>query len=85
VLQLSVLSQTWSTESPWNDQYNTEWHPCESLISWKWWRIWKKLWNFKFSRRQVWCSELSSGMYCRVKQLSTDVSEVHTASIIRDE
>jgi hypothetical protein len=23
--------------------------------------------DFKFSRRQVWCSELSSGMYCRVK------------------
>jgi hypothetical protein len=31
------------------------------------------------------CSELSSGMYCRVKWLSTDVSEVRTASIIRDE
>jgi hypothetical protein len=28
------------------------------------------------------CSELSSGMYCRVKWLSTDVSEVRTASII---
>jgi hypothetical protein len=25
------------------------------------------LWDFKFSRRRVWCSELSSGMYCRVK------------------
>jgi hypothetical protein len=32
-----------------------------------------------------WCSELSSGLYCRVKWLSTDVSEVRTASIIRDE
>jgi hypothetical protein len=31
------------------------------------------------------CSELSSGLYCRVKWLSTDVSEVRTASIIRDE
>jgi hypothetical protein len=30
-------------------------------------------------------SELSSGIYCRVKWLSTDVSEVRTASIIRDE
>jgi hypothetical protein len=39
----------------------------------------------KFSRRRVWCSELSSGLYCRVKWLSTDVSEVRTASIIRDE
>jgi hypothetical protein len=29
-------------------------------------------------------SELSSGLYCRVKWLSTDVSEVRTASIIRD-
>jgi hypothetical protein len=29
--------------------------------------------------------ELSSGMYCRVKRLSTDVSEVRAASIIRDE
>jgi hypothetical protein len=30
------------------------------------------------------CSELSSGIYCRVKLLSTDVSEVRTASIIRE-
>jgi hypothetical protein len=30
------------------------------------------LWYFKFSRRRVWCSELSSGIYCRVKWLSTD-------------
>jgi hypothetical protein len=30
-------------------------------------------------------SELSSGIYCRIKWLSTDVSEVRTASIIRDE
>jgi hypothetical protein len=43
------------------------------------------LWDFKFSRRGVWCSELSSGLYCRVKWLSTDVSEVRTASIIRDD
>jgi hypothetical protein len=26
------------------------------------------------------CSELSSGIYCRVKRLSADVSEVRTAS-----
>jgi hypothetical protein len=39
--------------------------------------------DFKISRRRVWSSELSSGMYCRVKWLSTDVSEVRTASIIR--
>jgi hypothetical protein len=32
------------------------------------------MWDFKFSRRRVWYSELSSGMYCRVKWLSTDVS-----------
>jgi hypothetical protein len=31
------------------------------------------------------CSELSSGMYCLVKWLSTDVSEARTASIIRDD
>jgi hypothetical protein len=31
---------------------------------------------------RVWYSELSSGIYCRVKWLSTDVSEVRTASII---
>jgi hypothetical protein len=31
----------------------------------------KIMWDFKFSRRRVWCSELSSGMYCRVKWLST--------------
>jgi hypothetical protein len=42
------------------------------------------LWNLKFSRQRVWCSELSSGIYCRLKLLSTDVSEVRTASIIRD-
>jgi hypothetical protein len=30
--------------------------------------------DFKFSRRRVWSSELSSGMYCRLKWLSTDVS-----------
>jgi hypothetical protein len=42
----------------------------------------KAVWDFKFSRRRVWCSELSSGIYCRVKWLSTDVSEVRTASII---
>jgi hypothetical protein len=41
------------------------------------------VWDFKFSRRRVWCSELSSGMYCCIKWLSTDVSEVRTASIIR--
>jgi hypothetical protein len=35
--------------------------------------------------RQLKCSELSSGLYCHVRLLSTDVSEVHTASIIRDE
>jgi hypothetical protein len=28
---------------------------------------------------------MSSGLYCRVNWLSTDVSEVRTASIIRDE
>jgi hypothetical protein len=32
-----------------------------------------------------WFSELSSGIYCRVKWLPTDVPEVRTASIIRDE
>jgi hypothetical protein len=43
--------------------------------------------NFKFHQcvcisLSLWCSELSSGLYCRVKWLSTDVSEVRTASII---
>jgi hypothetical protein len=33
----------------------------------------------------TWCSELSSGLYCRVKWLSTDVSEVRTASIYTDQ
>jgi hypothetical protein len=28
------------------------------------------MWDFKFSRRRVWCSELSSGLYCRVKWLN---------------
>jgi hypothetical protein len=41
-----------------------------------------EMWDLKFSRRRVWCSELSSGIYWRVKWLSTDVSEVRTASII---
>jgi hypothetical protein len=52
----------------------------ESHIKWNY-----SMWDFKFSRRRVWCSELSSGLYCHVKWLSTDVSEVRTASIIRDE
>jgi hypothetical protein len=47
--------------------------------------MWLYKWDFKFSRRRVWCSESSSGIYCRVKLLSTDVSEVRTASIIRDD
>jgi hypothetical protein len=55
---------------------NPELHKYEGVLT---------LWDFKLSRRRVWCSELSSGMYCRVKWLSTDVSEVCTASIIRDE
>jgi hypothetical protein len=37
------------------------------------------MWDFKFSRQRVWCSDLSSGIYCRVKLLSTDVSEVCAA------
>jgi hypothetical protein len=28
------------------------------------------MWDFKFSRRQVWCSELSSGIYCRLNNLT---------------
>jgi hypothetical protein len=43
------------------------------------------LWDFKFSWRRVQSSELSFGMYCHVKWLSTYVSEVRAASIIRDE
>jgi hypothetical protein len=40
------------------------------------------LWDFKFSRQRVWCSELSSGIYCHVNLLSTDVSEVRRSKII---
>jgi hypothetical protein len=41
------------------------------------------LWDFKFSRRRAWSSE-SSGMDCRVLNwMSTDVSEVRAASLIR--
>jgi hypothetical protein len=41
------------------------------------------MWDFKFSRRRVWNSE-SSGMYWSVLNwMSTDVSEVCAASIIR--
>jgi hypothetical protein len=41
------------------------------------------VWDFKFSRRRVWSSE-SSGMYCRVLNwMSTYVSEMRAASIIR--
>jgi hypothetical protein len=54
--------------------------PCRMIVDRRF-----RVWDFKFSRRRVWRSELSSGMYCRVKWLSTDVSEVRTASIIRDE
>jgi hypothetical protein len=48
-------------------------------------KYFSSMWDFKFSQRRVWFSELSSGLYCRVKWLSTDVSEVRTASIIRDD
>jgi hypothetical protein len=48
------------------------WGPVASTLT--------TMWDFKFSRRRVWCSELSSGLYCRVNRLSTDVSEVRTAS-----
>jgi hypothetical protein len=42
-----------------------------------------KIWDFRFSQQRVWSLE-SSGMYCHVVTLKlTDVSEVHTASIIR--
>jgi hypothetical protein len=37
-----------------------------------------------WTSNEIWCSELSSGIYCRVKLLSTDVSEVRTACIIPD-
>jgi hypothetical protein len=40
---------------------------------------------FKFNLISLWCSELSSGIYCHVKWLSADVSAVRTATIIRDE
>jgi hypothetical protein len=46
---------------------STERHQ-QFLKQWNWYK-----WDFKFSRRRVWCSELSSGLYCRVKWLSTDV------------
>jgi hypothetical protein len=43
----------------------------------------KTMWDFRFSRRWVWNSE-SSGMYCHVLNLmSTYVSAVRAASIIR--
>jgi hypothetical protein len=50
------------------------------------------LWDFKFSRQWVWCSELSSGIYCRVKWSSAIIlhgsmsqktnSEHHTAIFV---
>jgi hypothetical protein len=40
------------------------------------------LWYVRF---QVLTAASTSGMYCRVKSLSTDVSEVRAAYIIRDE
>jgi hypothetical protein len=41
------------------------------------------LWHFRLSRRRVWSSE-SSGMYCPVLNwMSTDISKVHAATIIR--
>jgi hypothetical protein len=53
-------------------------------------RIPETLWymfRYRVDLRTNWttfkCSELSSGLYCRVNWLSTDVSEVRTASIIR--
>jgi hypothetical protein len=51
---------------PWNRPQQLFAHPFRSVIH----------------SPTVICSELSSGVYCRVKWLSTDVSEVRTASII---
>jgi hypothetical protein len=42
VLQLSIPSQTLSTESPSNDHNNREQHQCKSVVTRKRWRIWKK-------------------------------------------
>jgi hypothetical protein len=41
--------------------------------------------TYKFYLNHYSRSGLSSGIYCHVKWLSTDISEVRTASIIRDE
>jgi hypothetical protein len=49
------------------------------------WRLQAPPKRRRTSNKTTRCSELSSGLYCRVKWLSTDVSEVRTASIIRDE
>jgi hypothetical protein len=55
-------------------------HPSDE----KW--LWTAQWNDINGRKlKELCSELSSGLYCRLKWLSTDVSEVRTASIIRDD
>jgi hypothetical protein len=46
-------------------------------------KLHSSMWDFRFSRRRV-CNSESSGIYRRVvKSLSTDVSEVRAASIIR--
>jgi hypothetical protein len=46
---------------------------------------WWSVTMHKTDKSLSWCSKLSSGIYCRVKWLSTDVSEVCTASIIPDD
>jgi hypothetical protein len=56
---------------------STKWNPSELCLAGM-----QKMWDFRFSRRRVWNFE-SCGMWRRVVTLKlTDVSEVHTASII---
>jgi hypothetical protein len=40
------------------------------------------VWDFKLSRRRVWCSELFSGMYCRVRNCFT-VCGIYFLSIFK--
>jgi hypothetical protein len=57
-----------------------EWQ-CSKQCKGFWYPL--SLWDFRLSRWWVWSLE-SSGMYCYVvKLMLTNVSEVHTASIIR--
>jgi hypothetical protein len=64
--QLNETTRRFS-EKAWEPEITSKAAKIESWVDCKFFQYWRVLWDFKFSRRRVWCSELSSGLYCRVR------------------